>query len=84
MKFVFTQQFRKNYQKLSPEVQKQFNKKLMLFKNSFNHPSLRIEKLKGSSYWAGSIDMNYRFVFNPEGNMCVFMNIGSHKILNRF
>lgn len=84
MKFEFTCRFKRSYRKLPQEIQKQFSRKLILFQKNFNHPSLRIEKLKGTFYWAGTIDMNYRFIFKLETGACVFMNIGSHKILDKF
>ena len=77
-----TKVFKKEYQKLSQQVQKITNKKLKLFIENPQHPSLRVKKIKGSlNIWEASITMNYRFTFQIEKSEIILRNIGTHKIL---
>ena len=77
-----TKVFKKEYQKLSQQVQKITNKKLKLFIENPQHPSLGVKKIKGSlNIWEASITMNYRFTFQIEKSEIILRNIGTHKIL---
>ncbi|MEK7167040.1 MAG: hypothetical protein AAB732_01335 [Patescibacteria group bacterium] len=77
-----TKVFKKEYQKLSQQVQKITDKKLKLFIKNPHHPSLRAKKIRGSlNIWEASITMNYRFTFQKEKNEIILRNIGAHKLL---
>ncbi|MBI5189121.1 MAG: hypothetical protein HZA22_00405 [Nitrospirae bacterium] len=83
MTVEFTPRFERAYRKLTPEVQARFEEKMrLLIASNLRHPSLRIKKVKGSgNIWEGSIDMNYRFTFEPiEGGIRLRV-IGPHKVV---
>ena len=74
-----SERFKKAYQKLSHELQKQTKEKLRLFAEDIKHPSLRIKKVQGTdSLWEGSITMGCRFTFEKIENGYWLRNIGDH------
>ncbi|MFH1452614.1 MAG: hypothetical protein ABIH00_01375 [Armatimonadota bacterium] len=87
MKFIYTRQFVKEYKRLPQNIQNKFKEKIKLMEKDFSHPSLRIKKLnikiKNIEIWAGSLTMNYRFLFNIYEDYCTFMHIGTHDILDK-
>ena len=65
-----------NYPQL---IQDKFEKKITLFIQDINHPSLRVKKMKGfKNRWEASIDMFYRFTFETHQNYYLFRRIGPH------
>ena len=79
MKIVRTASFKDDYQHLPAHVQKAFDKKIRLFVNNPNHPSLRVKKMRGhKNRWEGSITMFYRFTFEIHAGCCLFRRIGPH------
>jgi len=87
MKFIYTRQFIKEYKKLPQDIQNKLKDKVKLLEKNFSHPSLRIKKLNmkiGSvEIWAGSLTMNYRFLFSIYEDYYTFLHIGTHDILNK-
>ena len=82
--YRFSKRFKKEYNALSKEIQKSFDKKLALFLDDTTHPSLRAKRIQGTkNRWEGSITMKYRFTFELHGNKAIFRTIGTHDILNR-
>jgi mRNA-degrading endonuclease RelE of RelBE toxin-antitoxin system len=82
--YRITQRFKKDYKVLPKEIQGSFEKKLILFLEDVNHPSLRVKRLQGmANRWEGSVTMNYRFTFELIGTTAVLMTIGTHDILSR-
>ena len=80
-----TERFRNAFLALPPEIQVKGFKAFELFKQDQNHPSLRIEKVKGRvGIWEGRSDQAYRFTFPFEKNVqtgeavCIFRNIDDH------
>ena len=84
MKYVRTKQFKKAATRLPREIQAKAAKAFILFKENQRHPSLGVKRVQGiSGVWEGRIDLNYRFTFHYEGDVCVFRNIGPHVIVER-
>lgn len=54
-------------------------KTLKLFRENPNHPSLNLEKLRGSDYWTIRIDQGSRIFFMwIDSETALFMDIGKH------
>jgi mRNA-degrading endonuclease RelE of RelBE toxin-antitoxin system len=84
MKYVRTERFKKAAAKLPREIQAKAAKAFILFKDNPRHPSLGVKRVQGMpDVWEGRIDVNYRFTFHYEGDVCVFRNIGLHAIVER-
>ncbi len=82
--YQFSKKFKKGYQTLPAEIQKNFDQKLLIFLNDMRHPSLRVKRIQGTKkIWGGSITMKYRFTFELADNKVIFRSIGTHGILNR-
>ncbi len=84
MKYARTERFKKAAAKLPRETQAKAAKAFKLFKDNPRHPSLGVKRVQGMpEVWEGRIDLNYRFTFHYEGDVCVFRNIGPHEIVER-
>ena len=82
--YRFSKRFKKEYNALSKEIQKAFDKKLALFLDDTTHPSLRVKRIQGTKHrWEGSVTKNYRFTFEFIENTVLFRTIGTHEILSR-
>ena len=82
--YRFSKRFKKEYNALSKEIQKAFDKKLALFLEDTTHPSLRVKRIQGTKdRWEGSVTKNYRFTFEFSEKSVLFRNIGTHDILSR-
>ncbi len=66
--------------KRDPELYRLILKQLELFSSNANHPSLRKHKLIGKlkNYWSISIDRGFRMIYVVEGDMAVFVKVGTH------
>ncbi len=79
MNIIRTDVFKRDYKKLPPVIQDKFEKKITLFIQDINHPSLRVKKMKSfKNRWEASIDMFYRFTFEVHKNFYLFRRIGPH------
>jgi len=84
MKIVRTDSFKKDYKKLPQHVQKAFEKKIRLFIENIQHPSLRVKKLGAhENRWEASITMFYRFTFEIHEGYYLLRRIGPHDILKK-
>ncbi|MBU1398736.1 MAG: hypothetical protein KKE00_06670 [Proteobacteria bacterium] len=84
MKIVRTGSFKKDYKKLPHHVQKAFDKKIRLFMENIQHPSLRVKKLGGyENKWEVSITMFYRFTFEIHKGYYLLRRIGPHDTLKK-
>ncbi len=82
--YQFSKKFKKGYQTLPAEIQKNFDQKLPVFLNDMLHPSLRVKRIQGTkNIWEGSITMKYRFTFELSDDKVIFRLIGTHDILDR-
>lgn len=76
--------FKKQYQKLSPKVQKQFAERLQLFLENKSHPLLHTHQLAGryKGFYSFNVNADIRAVFEfKAGNIIYFIAIGSHSEL---
>lgn len=84
MRIRRTDRFKKDYQKLPPEIQQRVDQKLRLLVQDFRHPSLRVHKLRGvEGLWEFSVTMNYRVIFEIEEDCLILLAVGPHRIVDR-
>jgi mRNA interferase RelE/StbE len=82
IEIIFTEEFKKNYQKLPHTIQKKLDKQLRFLVSNPKHPSLKIHKLNGD--WEFYVDVHYRCFFQRGGNTYFLLSIGTHKIIERY
>jgi len=84
MKIVRNNRFKRDYKKLSFEIQKRTEEKLIILSQNLAHPSLRIKKIKKTTnIFEASITKNYRFLFEINKNEYILHRIGTHNILDK-
>ena len=84
MKFRRTNRFKKDYQKLPSDVQRRVDQKLRLLLQDPRYPSLRVHKLRGvEGLWEFSVTMEYRVIFEIEGEYYVLLGVGPHSIVDQ-
>lgn len=88
MEILFSPIFLKRLQKIKKTDTQLFTKikkKLALFEQKPNHPSLRLHKLSGGQKesWSISVDMSYRLLFyykqRNNQTQVVFFSFGTHE-----
>ena len=85
MKIRRTRRFKKDYQKLSIDIQQRTDEKLRLLLLDRRYPSVRVHRIHGvPGLWELSVTMNYRVIFEIERDCYVLLGVGSHDILDRF
>ncbi len=86
MNISYSKDFKKQWDKLPQEVKGSAISKEKIFKEFPLHPSLRLHPLKGKlkGLWSLSINMQYRIIFQTEGEEAVFISIGKHDIYRNF
>lgn len=84
MKPLFTKQFIRDYQVLSPDIQKKFSKQLELLLSNPRHPSLeaRIVDTK-RRIWKAKIDSGCRFTFEVRRDLIILRRLGGHNEMER-
>lgn len=82
-RIIFTRRFQKDYRHLPPDIRDKADEQLRRLANAeFSHPSLRAKKMTGEEkIWEASVTMQYRIVFELEGDLLTFLKIGPHDIL---
>ena len=84
MRLIRTQRFLEDYRKLPAQVQKQADRKLQHLADNMAHPSLRVKRVrKYEEVYAGSVSMDYRFLFLITTDAYVLLRIGRHDILEK-
>lgn len=82
MQLSFHQQFKKQYRKLSPILQKKAKATTKIFKRSPHDPHLRNHALKGNLLGRRAISVtgNVRIIFSEENDYqrVTFLGIGTH------
>lgn len=61
-----------------PEISTKISKKLQLLLIDPRHPSLRLNKLTGSSNYSVSVDMSIRVLVHFSGEFIYLLRIGTH------
>lgn len=76
--------FKRAFKKLPREIQLLLGDKLVQFEDDWQHPSLRVKRVKGTdNIWEASLNMSIRFTFewrtDQDGiRVCILRNIGDH------
>jgi mRNA-degrading endonuclease YafQ of YafQ-DinJ toxin-antitoxin module len=79
MEFIFSNRFKKDYQKLSPEAKIILQNKLQIMAENPKHPSLRTKKIRGNEeIFECSINMNIRMTWEYRDNKILLRAIGEH------
>jgi len=81
MRILFTEEFKRQYNRLSRGIQKKADKQQRLFRNDPFHPSLNTEKLvpKEKAVWSFRVDQKYRIAFRYiDGTAILALAIGPH------
>ena len=79
MRIIHTKNSRRDFQKLSLELQKIVEKQFKLFVNNPFYPSLGIKKLQGSkNIWEGRITKSIRFSFQTYKDVYLIRRVGKH------
>ena len=82
MQLIYTAHFKKDYKKLSSTIQKKTDDKRKLLIENLSHTSLGVKKVKKyQNVLEGSINKNYRFLFQVTSEGYLFLRIGKHNIL---
>lgn len=83
MQIQYLSGFKRQYKRLSREVQIAAEKKEKIFRKDPFDSRLKTHKLKGEleGYWAFSINFSYRIIFQfADGEIMYFYRIGKHDI----
>jgi hypothetical protein len=84
MKLIRTDRLLQDYKKLPAQVRKHTDRKLLYLARDIGHPSLRVERVrKYADVYEGSINMQYRFLFQIASEAYVLLRIGKHDILEK-
>ena len=84
MRIRRTDRFKKDYQRLPSHIQGRVDEKLRFLLRDLRHPSLRVHKLWGAEgLWEFSVTIEYRVIFEIEGEYYVLLGIGPHRIVDR-
>lgn len=84
-KIILADRFKKNYKKLSLNIQKQIKKKIEIMQDNPFHPSLRTKRIQGTKdLFEFSINMDVRVIWHYEDDkLILLLDIGHHDILNK-
>ncbi|MDI9597741.1 MAG: type II toxin-antitoxin system mRNA interferase toxin, RelE/StbE family [Atribacterota bacterium] len=84
MKLFYTNSFKKDFKKLPDLIQNRTTQKIKLLVKNLSHPSLRVKKVqKYDGILEGTINKNYRILFQITSDSIIFLRIGKHNILEQ-
>lgn len=79
MKLYYSNRFKRDYKKLSPEIKKILQTKLKLVSENPRHPPLRTKKVKSEKdIFEASINMNIRITWQYSKNKILLICVGTH------
>lgn len=81
MQVLFTEHFKKRFDKLSTKLQEKFENRLGIFLKDTNNPILKVHPLKGNllGFRAFSITGDYRVIYKIiDQDTVKFVDIGTH------
>jgi mRNA-degrading endonuclease RelE of RelBE toxin-antitoxin system len=79
MKLRYSPHFLRSYDAASPQVQRAFDKQVLLLLRNLRHPSLRAKKYdEARGIWQARISKGWRFYFTVEGDTYHLHEIKSH------
>lgn len=81
-----SKQFKKQYQRLTPQEQKQVQKKIAILAENPWHPFLRTKRIQGQDeLFECSVNMDIRIIWEHLGDQIILMlDVGHHDILKQF
>jgi mRNA-degrading endonuclease RelE of RelBE toxin-antitoxin system len=85
MKFVRTDPFKRDFQRLPETIKRRTEAALRLLLSNPHHPSLRVKKARGevikgySNVFEGRITRDYRFFFLIEKDAYTLLRCGRHE-----
>ena len=82
----FTKRFKRQYEKIPPEIKKLVPSKLNDLIKDLRPPGLRFEKLKGyrnPEIYTIHITGKYKISFEVDGNIALLRTIGNHNAIDR-
>lgn len=84
MEIFYTVKFKREYKKLSSDIQTKAEKREVIFRKNPFSSKLKTHKLKGEldDFWSFSIDFSYRIIFelNNDKSVAIFHSVGNHDI----
>lgn len=80
---ILTEPFEIDFRKLSQAEQKQAKKSLRFLADNPKHPSLRIHRIKGTSFWEAYVNMDIRIIFEQNSDTLILQAIGHHNIVKK-
>ncbi len=81
MEILYTNRFKKDYKKLSQQIQKIVKEKIVIMKSNPMHPSLRTKKIKGGKdIFECSVNMGIRITWQYENKDILLRTAGEHDI----
>ena len=84
MKLIYTHSFKKDFRQLPVTLQNKTEQKIRLLIENISHPSLRVKKVrKYKNVLEGTINKNYRILFQLTSDGIIFLRIGKHDILEQ-
>jgi len=84
MKLTQTAHFKRDYKKLSVQIQERVDKQLGHLVRDSTHPSLRIKRVRRfKDVFEGSITRDYRFLFQITSSGYTLLRVGKHDILDK-
>lgn len=86
LKLRLTDSFEREFVKITKRntpLKKKIINKLELVSKNPKHPSLRIHKLEGESYWSISVNMSIRILILFEDGVIYVYHIGKHEDVYR-
>ena len=88
MNIYLSKNFLRSYKKLlnrNPRLNNTITKKLILFEDNPNHPSLRLHKLQGTMVtdWSISIASDLRLIFTYVEDGILLVDVGKHEDVYR-
>ena len=76
MKSIRSSRFRKNFESLSPEIQKQANEAFRMWKSNPSYPSLHFKAV--GTLWSIRVSKGYRALGTRDGDTMTWLWIGPH------
>jgi len=78
---VLSAKFQKDLKKIlskQPDLKPAIKKTLKQARRSITHPSLRLHKLQGQSFWSISVNMKLRIILHQAKGKLYLLRIGPH------
>ena len=84
MRIITDRKFDRSFKKQSPKIKKEFERRMILFLEDVNNPTLNTHKLSGQlkDLWSFSVSGDIRVVFDKsQKDIIILVAIGSHSEL---